>query len=87
MSLTTVLKQGRFTDLTDFQSLKTFLIKRLKHSSGRTAKFCFCICKQKEKIDIDDYVSELYELALVAFFDDSNNLIDQAILEQLFNEI
>ena len=88
VSLNAVLKQSKFADWTDFQTLKTFLIKRFKHSdSGQTAKFSFRVCKQKEETNIDDYVTELFELALIAFPNASNDLIDQAILEQFLNGI
>ena len=88
VSLNAVLKQSKFADWTDFQTLKTFLIKRFKHFDfGQTAKFSFRVCKQKEETNIDDYVTELFELALIAFPNASNDLIDQAILEQFLNGI
>lgn len=55
--------------------------------TGHIAKFTFRTCKQKPNCSVDNYVTELYGLAPLAYPKGSVETIKQAILEQLLNDL
>ena len=87
ITLNIVLKEGRYSDIiVNFDRLREFMLKRFKPSeTGQTAKFTFRTCRQKKDTAIEDYVTELYGLATLAYPQANNDILDQTILEQLLN--